>query len=142
MTPRFVPVLLAAVSAIGVLASCTDSAKPEAERLVATMDRFRLGARAEHGARAKEVEAVQANDPEVVDARRVCLEAVTKIVQSETIEQRVKDELAKGVTTLERHASLAKELDDAEKLVHEGYDRMPTCDLALNALKKRFSLRG
>jgi hypothetical protein len=123
-------------------AACDDAPRRETSALLAAVDRY---VRADNGAKATRAEAVAAvacTAPDVCAAKQACLAAIGPTVRALTL----KDDVAARVAALEAShgaadaaatADLPGKLDEAERLLKEGHEKMGGCETALADLRLR-----
>ena len=130
----FVPALL-------VLLACEGGERREAERLADAIVRFRHASNAEEPATAADLRKVSCTTEDVCRTRDTCLVAADGIAKA----LRLKNEVEKGIAdldagklSLDDAQSLPQKLDEADRVLKDGYTALPACDTQLAALKKRY----
>ncbi len=128
------------VLVVGGMTACTATAKREADTLASAVEAYRRTEGPMKAARARAVGEVACSDKRVCDAKADCVAAVDATTRALAI----KDEVAARVGDIERGAldrgspeaqALPGKLDEAEKLLREGRDRMRLCDEKLANLR-------
>jgi hypothetical protein len=136
MTARFVVGVAAILAAVG----CTATAKREADTLASALEAYRRTEGPMKPARARAVSEVNCSDARVCDAKALCVAAVDATTQALAL----KDEVAARVGDIEHGAldrgspeaqALPGKLDEAERLLKEGRDKMRLCDEKLTKLR-------
>ncbi|HEX8790501.1 MAG TPA: hypothetical protein VF765_06085 [Polyangiaceae bacterium] len=131
---------LAVVLVLMLVAACTATAKREADTLASAVEAYRRTEGPMKPARARAVSEVTCSDARVCDAKADCVAAVDATTHALAL----KDEVAARVGDIERGAldrsspeaqALPGKLDEAEKLLKEGRDRMRSCDEKLANLR-------
>lgn len=121
------------------LSACANTAKREAGALVTAVDAYRHALGPEKAVLGKAVEAVACTDARVCAAKEACVAAIQPTVAAIAL----KDQVAAGVTAIERDAmapdapearALPGKLDEAERLLREGREKMSECDARLTDL--------
>lgn len=123
-----------------VLLGCTATAKREADTLASAVEAYRRTDGPMKPARARAVSEVACSDARVCEAKGDCVAAIDATMRALAL----KDEVAARVGDIE-HGTLAPsspeasalpgKLDEAEKLLHEGRDKMRLCDEKLANLR-------
>ncbi len=131
---------------IGLLALAGCSAgKREATSLVTAVDRFHAAENDEKPAAAEGVNQVPCSVDEVCAAKKLCLSAVDPMARG----LRLKAEVQRGIDALqnkqlspedEAARALPQRLDEASRLLDEGYRAMPACDARLLELRRKYDL--
>ncbi|HTQ45382.1 MAG TPA: hypothetical protein VMI75_21640 [Polyangiaceae bacterium] len=139
MTARFV-IVAAGVLAAAAATACTATAKREADTLASAVEAYRRTEGPMKPARARAVSEVSCSDARVCDAKALCVAAVDATTQALAL----KDEVAARVGDIE-HGTLDRtspeaqalpgKLDEAERLLKEGRDKMRACDEKLAKLR-------
>jgi hypothetical protein len=139
MTARF-DVVVVAAALLAAAVGCTATAKREADTLASALEAYRRTEGPMKPARARAVSEVTCTDARVCDAKTVCVAAVDATTQALAL----KDEVASRVADIE-HGSLDRtspeaqalpgKLDEAERLLKEGREKMRACDEKLAKLR-------
>ena len=137
-------VLLAAAIALPMLAGCSGD-RTEAAQVVEAVMRFRRADNRDKPAMAEALGAVRCTLAEVCRVRDDCFasaEATAKAL-------RLKNEVEIGISAL-KNGSLARDsaevralpqkLDEAERLLQEGFARLPACDHSIMVLKRKYGI--
>jgi hypothetical protein len=133
-------VRIPAVLVLTLVIGCTGTAKREADSLASAVEAYRRTEGPMKPARARAVSEVTCTDARVCDAKGDCVAAVDAATRALAL----KDEVAARVGDIE-HGTLDREspeaqalpgkLDEAERLLKEGRDRMQLCDEKLTKLR-------
>lgn len=128
---RFVFVLL--------FASCTSPGKQEARSLVAALDHYHKAENPEKPAAADEIEKVACSDEEVCAAKDACVKATSAMAKGLRKQHDVQSAIAQFdgpvPSTDPRALTLPAQLDEADRLMRESQDAMPSCDEKITALR-------
>jgi hypothetical protein len=125
-----------------LFAACSDRTRRETQALVDAVDAYRHADSASKAARGKAVGEVACSDPQVCAARQICVAAIEPTTQALAL----KDEVTARIGDIEKGAlapdsgvaqALPGKLDDAERLLRQGRDKMGECDVKLAALSTR-----
>jgi hypothetical protein len=135
---------LSALALVGSLAACS-SAKPQAASLVASVEMFHRASNEERPQRADALASVVCSDPEVCDAKKLCVEAATATATALRLKHEAETTLAEvEAGKRERQdpsvAALPAKLDEATVLLKRGRDAMPACDQKILVLRERYGL--
>jgi hypothetical protein len=131
-------VLVLLLVAAGV--ACTATAKREADALASAVEAYRRTEGPMKPARARAVSEVTCSDARVCDVKTVCAAAVDATTQALAL----KEEVAARIGDIEHGAldrsspeaqALPGKLDEAERLLKEGRDKMRVCDEKLAKLR-------
>jgi hypothetical protein len=128
------------------LALCVacSSARPEAAALAASVDRFHRASNDQRPERAEAVAHVECRDPEVCDAKAVCLGAVSATAEALRLKREAELVLADAQRTHDATdpavQALPDKLDRASRLLAKGHDEMPACDQKILVLRERYGL--
>ncbi len=126
--------------AVAAMTACTATAKREADSLASAVEAYRRTEGPMKPARARAVSEVACSDARVCDAKADCVAAVDATTRALAL----KDEVAARVGDIEHGAldrnspeaqALPGKLDEAERLLKEGRDRMRQCDEKLANLR-------
>jgi hypothetical protein len=133
-------VLAACVCALVGLAGCSGSAKRESASLLAAMDLYERADNASKGVQAQAFAGVACSAPQVCDAKRACLAAITPTARAlalkDEVSARIDDLQAKRLSPDAPEAQgLPAKLDLATKLLNEGREKMPDCEKKLADLR-------
>lgn len=131
---------IAALLVLTLVIGCTGTAKREADSLASAVEAYRRTEGPMKPARARAVSEVTCTDARVCDAKADCVAAVDATTRALAL----KDEVAARVGDIE-HGTLDRaspeaqalpgKLDEAERLLEEGRDRMGLCDQKLTKLR-------
>jgi|ERR1700722_4857668 hypothetical protein len=132
-----------ALSVMAVLAAgCTDAARHETQALVDAVDAYRRADPASKAGRGLAVADVACTDPHVCEAKQACVAAIEPTTQALAIKAEVTarvGDIEKG--TLAPDSGVAQalpgKLDEAERLIKDGREKMRACDAQLAALSTR-----
>ncbi|MDP9034810.1 MAG: hypothetical protein M3O50_08375, partial [Myxococcota bacterium] len=118
---------------------CAASSKGEATRLLRAVDHFRHVPDAAKTDEARAIASLACTDPKVCEAKRVCVAALEPTARAlflkEDVASRVRDiEQARLAPNAPEAQRLPAELDEAERLLRDGRDRMPECERKLTDL--------
>jgi len=138
MTARLT-IVIAAAATLAVV-GCTATAKREADTLASVVEAYRRTEGPMKPARARAVSEVSCSDARVCDAKADCVAAVDATTRALAL----KDEVSARVGDIE-HGTLDRtspeaqalpgKLDEAERLLKEGRDKMRVCDEKLAKLR-------
>ncbi len=137
---RVVPIF-----AVVALVGCSSAAKIEAASLVHAVDAYRRAPPEGKALRGRAVGDVACTDARVCDAKQICMAAIDSTVRALAL----KDEVAARVADLEKGVitadspdakALPGKLDEAERLLNDGRDKMATCDARLLELHTTFGV--
>jgi hypothetical protein len=140
MAPHAHAVALVSLAVLVLASSCDNAGAREASALSSAVDQYRRAGNAAKGERAQSVVAVTCTDAEVCAARAACLAAISPTVQALAL----KDDVAARLADLEAQrlapdaseaTALPAKLDDAERLLKEGHEKMEGCDKAMADLR-------
>ena len=133
-----------AVCLLGVLGACA-SGKREAASLVTAVDAYRHASGPSKVDLAHAVSAVECSNDKVCEAKQACVAAIDPTVRAIAL----KDEVTAGVTAIEKGTmppdspeakALPGKLDEAEKLLKDGREKMGACDARLTDLHVDFGV--
>jgi hypothetical protein len=125
--------------------ACRAGARAEAERLAASVDRFRRAENVDKPTSLESLRAVPCSASDVCRARDACLASAEATVKALRLKQDVEDGLGlveRGELpreSLEAQA-LPEKLDEAEALLKEGFSLLPACDDKMIALRRTYRL--
>ncbi len=137
MPRALVPSLLLAALA---LAACSNAAKREAATLDSAVEAYRRTEGPNKTARARAVAEVSCTDAKVCDAKAACVDAIDTTMRAIAL----KDDVAARIADIEAHTlapdspeakALPGKLDEAERLLRQGRDKMRDCDQKLVDLR-------
>ena len=128
-----------------VLLGCTPAGKAEADALVRTMERFRRAENRDKPEAIHEVRKTRCSAPDVCAARKECLAYAESTAQALKLKQEVELALVAVESGAmpkdsEEAKALPGKLDQAEKLLKEGFGHLQPCDDALMALRRTYRL--
>ena len=137
--------LRAAIVLCLVASACSNPARRQAAALSDAIDRYRRAENPGKAERAGAVVAVACTDAEVCATKQACMAAISSTVRA----LQLKDEVTARLADLESKrlapdapdaVALPGKLDDAERLLKEGHDKMGDCEVALTALRLHHAL--
>jgi hypothetical protein len=126
-------------------AACASPAKREASALTDAVDRYRRANSASSASQVAAVAGVSCTEPQVCDAKRVCVEAIDPTVRAlslkDEVERRLADiEAARLAPDSPEAQELPVKLDLATHLLRDGRAKMDDCDKRLTELQVRYGL--
>lgn len=133
------------VALVVLLAGCSVEAKQEADSLVRAMERFRKAENKDKPDLLGVVKNTKCSAADVCAARAECLAYADATAQA----LRLKRDVELSLLVLEADAmskdsdeakALPRKLDDAERLLKEGFGHLEPCDGALLALRRTYRL--
>jgi hypothetical protein len=140
MPARPIPALVLALLLGAASVACTAPAKRESDSLASAIEAYRRTDGPGKVARARAVSEVPCTDARVCDVKALCVAAIDATMRALTI----KDEVSARITDIE-HGTLDRgspeaqalpgKLDEAEKLLKDGRDKMRDCDEKLVNLR-------
>lgn len=134
----------AALATVALVVACESEAKTSARSLVDAVARFRTADDGEKIARAPFVAAVACIGDEVCEAQRVCVAFVEPTAAAlrtkAEAERAVAERRAGGALDPGAAVELLGRIDEAEAQLRQGRERLPRCDDALLALKRRYGI--
>lgn len=134
---------VSAIIVVTLLAGCESSERREAERLADAVARFRRASNEEEPSTAAALRAVPCTVDEVCRARDTCLHAADLIARS----LRLRDDVTVGLAMVDagkwtvgsaEARGLAEKLDEAERVLQEGFQGLPDCDERMQSVKRRY----
>lgn len=137
------PLAALGVAVLTALASCTGSGKREASALAQAVDAYRHAETAAKAARVQALGAVACSEASVCDAKSTCFAAADATTQS----MRLKDEVAARLADIEgkrlapdapEAAALPGKLDEAQRLLETGRQKMTECERRLSDLRVEY----
>jgi hypothetical protein len=133
-----------AIAALLILVAC-DGDRPDAERVITAVDRYRRAENPEKPARADDLRATPCSAADVCRAKEACLASAEPTAKA----LRLKQEVEKTLGAVERGElpqdspearALPKKLDDAEAFLKDGFDHLTSCDAEIIALRRKHRL--
>jgi hypothetical protein len=136
--------LLAVLVALSLF-GCGSGAAREAASLVAAVDRYRRLDGASKAAQASAVADVACSDAQVCAAKQACVAAIVPTTRALALKDEVTARLAdlqanRLAPSAPEAQALPDKLDEAERLLHEGRDKMGECEKGLTDLRVRYRL--
>jgi hypothetical protein len=126
-------------------AACSAGAAREAGTLVAAVDRYRRLEGSAKEAQAKAVADAACSDAQVCDAKQACVAAIDSTMRALALKDEVTARLAdlqsnRLAPTAPEAQALPDKLDEAERLLRAGRDRMAECEKKLTDLRAKYRL--